>query len=207
VHRLANSAPPLAFGHVDDRVARSRRCPCSLLARPRRFKPAPVALSFFPSSAPSPQQLNPISLACSFALPSHTFLTCSPRLSSSESVVRSISAAAVIHGRCTRLHRGWTSTEHLSSSCLFLQLPCDLVMLTGLSVLSATRRSAPCCHVRRCSSPAHVGSPPQAVSGQATATGGCARTPGCSLASSSPPAGTTVPGNRCLRRPLFFKSR
>jgi hypothetical protein len=48
VHRLANSAPPLAFGHVDDRVAHSKRCPCSLLARPRRFKPAPVALSFFP---------------------------------------------------------------------------------------------------------------------------------------------------------------
>jgi hypothetical protein len=132
VHCLANSAPPLAFGHVDDHVAHSKRCSCSLLARPRRFKPAPVALSFFPSFAPSlvnsarqrnsspPQQLNPISLAYNFALPSHTSLTCSPCLSSSESVARSIPAMAVIHGRRTRLHRGRTSTEHLSPSCLFL---------------------------------------------------------------------------------------
>jgi hypothetical protein len=132
VHRLANSAPPLAFGHVDDRMARSRRCPCSLLARPRRFKPALVALPFFPSSAPSsvssarqrnsspPQQLNPISLACSFVLPSHASLTCSPRLLSSESVVRSIPAVTVIHGRRTCLHRGRTSTEHLSPlSCSY----------------------------------------------------------------------------------------
>jgi hypothetical protein len=132
VHHLANSAPPLVFGYVDDRVAHSRRCLCSLLARPCRFKPAPVALSFFPSSAPSPvssarqrnsslpQQLNPISLTCSFALPLHYSLTRSHHLSQSGLAAHAVPTAVTRQGCHERPHRGRTSTEHLSPSRLFL---------------------------------------------------------------------------------------
>jgi hypothetical protein len=107
-------------------------------------------------------------------------------------------------------HRGQPSPAVLPPFSFMFWTRLGTVKLTYIPVLLSilrTCQSAPCPHVRHCSSPVHVGSPPLTVSGRDSSTHGCASPPWSFPATSLPPAGTTVAGNRRLRRPLFFKTR